>query len=168
MIHMIFAVDAHGGIGNQGTLPWPHISEDMAHFKKLTDGNVVVMGRKTWDDPKMPKPLPGRITYVATSRPLAQSMTVSGDLREQILAIEARHPAQDVYIIGGADVIAQTIDLADTLHVTHVRGVHRADTRLDLRSLLKSFAIKKASCDPKTKCTFVTYENFFKRTPTNT
>jgi dihydrofolate reductase len=69
MINALFAVDQYGGMGFNGTLPWPHNSVDLANFKQLTDTHIVVMGRKTWDDPKMPKPLVGRTVYVATGRP---------------------------------------------------------------------------------------------------
>jgi dihydrofolate reductase len=165
---MIFAVDDRGNIGNQGTLPWPHIAEDMAHFQKLTTGQVVIMGRRTWDDPKMPKPLPGRTNYVFTNRPLqvAGAIPVSGDYHENILAIEARHPDKKVFIIGGAELISKTIDIADHLHITHVRGVYRADTRIDLK-VLKTFNMKTATASPHNKCSFVNYENFFRRNSTS-
>ena len=71
MINAIFAVDYNGGMGINGTLPWPHNAEDLAHFKRLTTDKVVVAGRRTWDDPKMPKPLPNRTVYVATNRPVS-------------------------------------------------------------------------------------------------
>ena len=59
-IKAIFAVDKFGGMGFNGSLPWPHHSEDLAYFKEQTTNHIVVMGRNTWEDPKLPKPLPGR------------------------------------------------------------------------------------------------------------
>ena len=66
MIKAIFAVDYWGGMGFSGSLPWPHHREDLQYFKEQTDNNVVVMGRRTWDDPKMPKPLPNRTHVIIT------------------------------------------------------------------------------------------------------
>ena len=57
MICTIFATDQMGTFGNRGTLPWPMDAEDMAWFREHTIDQIVVMGRKTWDDPKMKKPL---------------------------------------------------------------------------------------------------------------
>ena len=70
MIKAIFATDKFGGMGFNGTLPWPHHSEDLSYFREQTKGHIVVMGRNTWDDPKMPKPLKDREVYVATHKPL--------------------------------------------------------------------------------------------------
>ena len=56
MINAIFAADHYGGIGFRGSVPWPHNSSDLKHFKTLTEGHIVVMGRRTYDDPKMPAP----------------------------------------------------------------------------------------------------------------
>ncbi len=69
-IKAIFAVDYWGGMGQNGSLPWPHHSEDLQYFKQQTKDQIVVMGRRTWDDPKMLKPLSGRQTFVATTKPL--------------------------------------------------------------------------------------------------
>ena len=68
MINAIFAVDSQGGLGKNGSLPWPKNSEDLRWFKQNTLGHIVVMGGNTWRDPLMPKPLPGRINVVITSQ----------------------------------------------------------------------------------------------------
>jgi len=78
-INAIVAVDEHWGIGKDGTMPWPHLSEDLKRFKKLTDGSMIVMGKNTWLS--LPKrPLPGR-ENVVISRTLDDDsvITVSGD-----------------------------------------------------------------------------------------
>ena len=63
-IHLIWAQDANAAIGKAGTLPWRY-PEDLKNFKKLTIGNTIIMGRKTWDSiPKRFKPLPNRINVV--------------------------------------------------------------------------------------------------------
>ena len=101
MIKAIFAVDHWGGMGLKGSLPWPHHSEDLQYFKEQTDGNIIIMGRRTWDDPKMPKPLPGRTTYVATHKPLfgyAGVRTIRGDLSPAIKLIAENNPTKTVWI----------------------------------------------------------------------
>ena len=66
----IFAVDANFGIGKNGTLPWPKNKDDFAWFREHTLGKTIVMGRRTWDDPAFPKPLPKRTNVVVTSSPI--------------------------------------------------------------------------------------------------
>ena len=68
MISAIFAMDENYGIGLNGSLPWPKNSKDFRWFKSNTINSTVVMGRNTWDDPMMPKPLPNRKNIVITSR----------------------------------------------------------------------------------------------------
>ena len=102
---------AHGGvIGNEGGMPW-HVPEDLAHFKELTMGDTVVMGRKTWDalDPRF-RPLPGRRNIVVTRNPewSAEGAEVVHDI------------PSDGWIIGGAELFARTIDRADRLEVTEL------------------------------------------------
>ena len=87
MINALFAVDYYGGMGQNGSLPWPHNAEDLSRFQKLTDGHVVVMGRRSWDDPRMPKPLKGRTVYVASTRPTTYAGVISGNLVEEISAV---------------------------------------------------------------------------------
>ena len=68
-IALIYARAANGVIGKDGTMPW-HLPEDLAHFKQLTQGSPVVMGRKTWDSlPARFRPLPGRTNVVVTRQP---------------------------------------------------------------------------------------------------
>ena len=88
MINALFASDQFGGIGFNGTLPWPHNSNDLKNFKRLTDGHVVVMGRRSWDDPKLPKPLPGRTVYVATNRGVEHAKPIKGNITEEVLKLE--------------------------------------------------------------------------------
>jgi len=99
MINALFSVDQYGGMGFNGSMPWPHNSEDLSNFKRLTMGHVVVMGRKTWDDNKMPKPLEGRITYVATTRPIYNTSSIKGDIKQNLLDIEQRHKGKIIWVI---------------------------------------------------------------------
>lgn len=109
-MNLIWAQAHDRVIGNDGGMPW-HVPEDLAHFKELTLGQDVVMGRKTWDalDPRF-RPLPGRRNLVLT-----RDRSWSADGAEVI------HDLPDSgWIIGGAELFAATIDHADRLEVTEL------------------------------------------------
>lgn len=161
MIKSIFAVDHWGGMGFNGSLPWPHHSEDMAYFKEQTEGGIVIMGRRTWDDPKMPKPLPGRKTYVVTNRPIFghDVRTIKGDLIESIKTLRDNNPNKTIWIVGGAEILMATKDLVDEVHITHFKGQFRADTKIDLRKYLSIFQARSAAPSSDRKCIWMTYKN---------
>ena len=163
MINAIFAVDFNGGMGLNGTLPWPHNAEDLANFQKLTTNNVVVMGRKTWDDPKMPKPLPNRTVYVATHRPVTYAMPFSGDIPTKLLEIEANHPDKTVFVIGGADLLQEARPLLDRIYLTHIKGSYRCDTRMYVKEFLAGFSPVRAHVSKDFTSTFTVYDPIFKR-----
>lgn len=164
MINAIFAVDFNGGMGFNGTLPWPHNAEDLQQFKTLTAGHVVVCGRKTWDDPKMPKPLPNRTVYVATHRPVAYATPFSGDVKEKLIDIELAHPDKKIFVIGGAEILEATQPLFDRVYVTHIKGAYRADTRIHVKEFLTGFRPVRAQVSQDYQSTFTVYESIFKRT----
>lgn len=163
MIKSILAVDYYGGMGFNGSLPWPHNPEDLRHFQQLTHNHVVVMGRKTWDDPKMPKPLNNRTVYVATSRPTMHASVINGDIRQHVLDLERRHSDKIIWVIGGPEIILSCQDIFDAIHVSHIKGSYRSDTKIDLKVLLRGFAIKQATGLPDNPATFVRYEPLFSR-----
>jgi dihydrofolate reductase len=166
MIHAIFAIDQFGGMGLNGTLPWPHNSTDLSNFKKLTTGHVVVMGRKSWDDPKMPKPLKGRTVYVATNRSVDHAVPIKGDLVHEILNLEQQHPNQIIWIAGGPNLLEQCKDIIDRVHLTYVHGSYKIDTKLD-KSYMSGWRISGATGMPNSNCTFTIYDRIFKRATTN-
>lgn len=162
MIKAIFAVDQNGGMGASGSLPWPHCSEDFQFFKRNTEGDIVVMGSKTWNDPKMPKPLPGRMNFVITNRTHVGhgAIVIRGDdICEQIQQIAQAYPDKTVWIIGGANILDQTRDLIDEIYLTHFKGSYRVDTRVDLKKYLLGFTPKSASVSEDRQCTWVIYKN---------
>ena len=132
-------------------------------FVELTKGHVVVMGRRTYDDPKMPKPLVDRIVYVATTKPIPEVRTIKGNLPDAIIELEQRHPNKTIWVIGGADVITQCDGIFDRLYLTHVRGSYKIDTKINLKGLLGACRFKSASAGPNDICTFVEYEPLFAR-----
>lgn len=118
-INMIFARAANGVIGNNNTMPW-HLPEDMAHFKRLTQGWPVIMGRKTWDSlPPRFRPLPGRTNIVITRQPdWKENGAEPAASLTDALKICAR--SEEVWIIGGAQIYAQAEPLADRIEVTEI------------------------------------------------
>ena len=116
-INMIFARSANGVIGHNNAMPW-HLPEDLSHFKKLTLGCPVIMGRKTWDSiPSKFRPLPGRTNIVITRqsdwRP--EGANTAGNLQA---ALAQCHTARDVWIVGGAQIYAQAEPLASRIEMT--------------------------------------------------
>lgn len=161
MIKAIFAVDQNGGMGSSGTLPWPHSTEDFQFFKNTTMNDIVVMGGKTWNDPKMPKPLPGRMNFVITNRTHVGygAIVLNGDINAQIKKISEAYPDKTVWVIGGANILEQTRDILDEIYLTHFKGSYRVDTRIDLKKYLLGFTPKSAQVSEDRQCTWVIYKN---------
>jgi dihydrofolate reductase len=164
MINGIFAAEYRGGIGFNGTLPWPRNHEDMKYFQELTQGHVVIMGRKTWDDPKMPKPLPDRINYVVTNRPIGHPgvRTIKGDVVQKIKEVQEIHYDKHIFIIGGKELIEKTSILFDNLYITHIKGNYRHDTKIQLDKFLLGFQARSARPSNDRSCTFMVYKNLFR------
>ncbi|MFN9727085.1 dihydrofolate reductase [Acidovorax sp.] len=118
-LHLIYARAANGVIGKHNQLPW-HLPEDLAHFKQLTQGCPVVMGRKTWDSlPPRFRPLPGRTNIVITRQPHWQA---AGASRAASLgdALAQCDPGRTVWVIGGAQIYAEALPQAVRLEVTEL------------------------------------------------
>ena len=116
---LIYARAANGTIGKDGAMPW-HLPEDLAHFKRLTNGCPVIMGRKTWDSlPARFRPLPGRRNIVITRQPDWHENGVqrTSSLREALSMCE--HDTT-VWVMGGAQIYAQALPLADRVEVTEI------------------------------------------------
>ncbi|GAA1666626.1 type 3 dihydrofolate reductase [Kribbella yunnanensis] len=112
-IVLIAAVGANGVIGRDNDLPW-RIREDLQHFKQLTLGHTLVMGRKTYDS--IGRPLPGRRTVVVTRQPdwAADGVQVVHTLEE------ALKEDGDLYVAGGGEIYRQAFPYADRLELTEV------------------------------------------------
>lgn len=127
MLTLIAAISSNNCIGKNGELPW-HIPEDLAHFKSLTNGHTVLMGRKTWESiPEKYRPLPGRKNIVI-SRSTAYEVPPGVEVFDSIEHALEAHSDDDVYIIGGASMYEATIGIADALEITHVDREVDGDT----------------------------------------
>ena len=121
-LSLIVAIDAQGGIGVRNTLPW-RLPEDLAHFKRVTNGHPIVMGRKTFDS--IGRALPNRRNIVVTRNPAwaHEGVEAAGSL-EQALALAG---PVDSFVIGGAQLYAEAIKLADQLIVTEIAQTFACD-----------------------------------------
>lgn len=132
----IVAMDESRVIGRNGALPW-HVPADMAHFRALTKGHVVLMGRKTWDSlPLTFRPLPGRINVVVSRTPeklnLPDGVLAAASPEEGVaLAREtANQRGKSVWVIGGAELYRALLPLCDEVHLTVIAGKHEGDAWL--------------------------------------
>jgi len=118
-IIIIAAVAKNRVIGKDNTLIW-NIPQDMAHFKALTSGQTVVMGRKTWESlPPRFRPLPGRRNIVISRQPdyAAPGAEVATSLDA---ALQLASAAKQVFVIGGEQIYTQAMPVADRLEITEV------------------------------------------------
>ena len=125
-LHLIYARARNGVIGKDNQMPW-HLPEDLAHFKRVTLGQPVIMGRKTWDSlPARFKPLPGRTNIVITRQ---ADWRCDGASRaasmEEALHLCADEP--DAWIMGGAEIYRQAEPLASTAVVTEIDADFEGD-----------------------------------------
>ncbi len=126
-ISLIAALSTHTrAIGNKGALLW-HIPEDLARFKRITTGHPILMGQATFQS--IGRPLPGRdnivLSHDVTYAP--EGVYVAHTL-DDALTYARTHDTQEVFVIGGGMVYAQTIDIADRLYLTLVESTSDGDT----------------------------------------
>ena len=121
---LVAAVADNGVIGVGGELPW-HLPEDLAHFKRVTTGNVVIMGRKTFES--IGGPLPRRTNVVVSRQPgwSADGVLVAGSLAEA-LELAEQHDG-DAMVIGGAQIYALALPIADEQVLTEVHQEPEGD-----------------------------------------
>lgn len=121
---IIVAAAENGVIGRDNAMPW-HLPEDLRHFKRVTMGKPIVMGRKTFES--IGKPLPGRTNIVITRNPAfsADGVEVVSSLQQGLAVAErtARlHAVDEVVVIGGAEIYATALPLADRIYLTEVHA----------------------------------------------
>jgi dihydrofolate reductase len=157
-VSVVAAVARGGVIGRDDDLPW-HVPEDARRFRELTMGHPVVMGRRTWDSlPERFRPLPGRRNVVVTRNPTweAAGAERAGSLDDALDLLEG---APQVFVIGGGEVYAAALPLADELLLTEI------DLEVDGDTLFPSFdrdVFREVAREPHTAAdgtafAFVTY-----------
>lgn len=126
-VGLVWAEAEGGVIGAAGGMPW-HVPEDLAHFKAVTMGAPVVMGRKTWDSlPERFRPLPGRANVVVTRQAgwAADGAVRAGSLDEALLLAGEQAGVERIWVIGGGELFRLALPLADRIELT------RLDTAVD-------------------------------------
>jgi dihydrofolate reductase len=150
-VSIVVAVSENGVIGVDNKLPW-RIPEDLARFKKITMGNTLLMGRKTFES--IGRALPGRTSLVLTrdreySPP--EGVLVAHEIEE---AME-KAPGPEIFVVGGAEIYGQLLPRTDRIYLTRVRGYYEGDTYF--RGLDQSQWTLSQST-PSEGCTFEVYE----------
>ncbi len=123
IISVIAAMARNRVIGIDNTLPW-RLPDDLKHFKALTLGHHIIMGRKTYES--IGRPLPGRTTVIVTRNPEYQ---VAGCLAATSIeaAIAACRDDAEVFFVGGAELYAQVLPRADRLYLTEIQAEYAGD-----------------------------------------
>ena len=158
MIGAVFAVDDEGGLGRDGTIPWPYNKDDMKWFKHITNDSVVVMGKRSWNSPDMIKPLPNRINVIVTTEFLDRKdvMQFTGDVCEGLRQIQETFPDKNIFVIGGANILMQAKPVLECAYITRIPGEYMCDTIIDLPNFLSDF--KMTNTQEFETCTVELYE----------
>lgn len=147
-ITMIAATDRQGGIGFENTMPW-QIREDFSHFKAMTMGHPVIMGRKTYESLPLDKEsgirlLPGRTNVVVSRDPEFRAnlpthpLLIASDSLDTAIANAGE---QQIFIIGGQSIYEQAMSLVDDVLLTWVEGEFKADAFFPLEQLKEQMRI---------------------------
>lgn len=133
IISLIVAMDEQRGIGLDGGIPW-HLPADLKRFKTLTMGHHLIMGRKTYES--IGNPLPGRTMIIVTRNPNYQpdGCLVAHSL-QAALEFARMGSESEVFVIGGGELFAEAIDLAEQIYLSLVHASLPADTFFPLISV---------------------------------
>ena len=161
MIKGIMAVDEKGGISKGQSMPWPKNSIDLKWFKENTLNNVVVMGRKTWEDPFMPTPLKLRINVLITSKDKelikGADYYFSENINYQIQNLQSEYTEMDIFIIGGSEIINLTFKSIEQFYLTRIYGNYKCEKFIDI-SLIENNMKKIKKIDGDSSCHFEIWE----------
>ncbi|MBI4137082.1 dihydrofolate reductase [Candidatus Roizmanbacteria bacterium] len=124
-ISLIAAIDRNRGLGKDNKIPW-HIPEDLKHFKEITMGHPVIMGRKTFES--IGKPLPGRVTIVVTRNPNYACGVRTVHSLDDAISYATSLDQKEIFIIGGAEIFKQSIHRAHKLYLTIIDAAYEVDT----------------------------------------
>lgn len=155
---LIVAIAANYVIGNNNQLPW-HLPADLKHFKNLTMGKPIVMGRKTYES--IGKPLPGRRNIVVTRQ---ENLAIPGcevvhSLEE---ALKITQTADEVMLIGGAELFKQALPLANTMYLTFIHQDFHGDAYFPHWNTAQWKEVAREDCESDEnnpyRYSFVTYQ----------
>ena len=136
----ILCCEKYGGIGYNGSMPWPKNTKDLARFKELTLNSTIIMGRGTWESKGMPKPLPQRQNIVVSTTQLALPEDVLQI--DDLTSLDILDELKVDWCIGGAKLFDSLFDQIDEIHLTHLREEYECDTHIDLKRIEDSFYLE--------------------------
>jgi len=155
-ITIIVAKSNNGIIGKDGDLPW-RLPEDLKRFKRLTTGNIVVMGRKTYDS--IGRPLPNRKNIVISRN---TSLKIEGvEVEHDLIDVLKRNQEENVYVIGGGQIYVDSLPLTEKLEVTEVDVELVGDTsfpEIDSSQWKEIFREKRVDSESNLTYSFVSLE----------
>lgn len=137
MIVGLVAVDKNQGIGFNNSMPWPHLSEDLRWFKRVTNNNVVLMGSNTWKS--IGKYLPDRINVVVSSQLVPDADLTFSDPRDAVKELSERYGNKNICIIGGQALYDSVRDLVDTYYITEIDHVYECDRFFDVEYVKENY-----------------------------
>lgn len=158
IVSIIAAMDRNHLIGNKNQLPW-HLPADFAHFKSVTMGKPIIMGRKTYDS--IGKPLPGRTNIVLSRNPDIQiEGVVCVNTFEDALTLVS--DAEEIMIIGGSTIYEMLLPQVDRMYITYVDAEFEGDAwfpQFDESQWLEKESVKRQADEKNSyNCRFVTLE----------
>ena len=123
-MEIVVAMTSNHVIGQNGDMPW-HLPADLVHFKELTSGHAIIMGRRTWES--ICKPLPNRLNIVVTRQEdyAAEDVTVVHSLEDGIVAAGT----QRIFLVGGGEMYKEALPIASKMHITRIDALIDGDTK---------------------------------------
>lgn len=162
MISIIAGIGKNNELGKSNALLW-HLPADLAYFKKITTLHTIIMGRKTFES--IGKPLPNRRNIVITrdNNYNHQGIEIAHSLKEALDLGRQDLPKSEVFIIGGAEIYKQAIEIADKLYITHINAEDKdADSFFPVidKNIWHEISKEEHKADPKNPFgySFVIYE----------
>lgn len=149
--------DSNRVIGNKGKIPW-HIPDDFKHFKDLTSGHVIIMGRKTFES--IGKSLPNRINMVVTrdAKYTAEGCIVVDSMEKALEIAKQKEEKGEVFIIGGGEIYKQGLPFTDRLYLTIIQGEFEGDAFFPEFPEFSKVISVEVKQDEKYKYAFITLE----------
>ena len=128
IISLVVAAADNNVIGKDNTMPW-HIPEDFKHFKAVTMGKPCIMGRKTFESilASLGKPLPGRVNIIVSRKNYQHAGALTCKDLEEAVEQAGKTGAEEICIVGGAQIYAQAMAIADKIHLTRVHQSPEGD-----------------------------------------
>lgn len=153
ILSIVCAIGAQREIGKNNQLLW-HIPEDFKYFKRLTSGHVIIMGKKTFES--IGRSLPNRTNIVITRDEnfKAEGIVVANSI-EDAISKASEVEKEEIFIIGGGQIYAQSMQFADKLYLTIVEGKFDADTFFPNYGEFKTVVNEKKSSDENFNYTFL-------------